>query len=453
MTSPRQTSNVEGDSVTSNDPQTAVLPTNADTSAEDSRPVGDTEPASVVYRCLDNNDVWGTLGTTNSMVGATLVSASSPVFDSEVAFERRISSWVRETGLFTDDAECPGATSYIRTAYQLFPENEIREAVAKYMLLVAMGDVLLDKRLETEDSVAHQMRIAQSVAYLREALELGVERVGIPNVPGAETLAVITRQWQAMLWQYTDRAARVAVRQWVRALDEHYAASVREWLPEVVDSPLLRDLQGRGETKKSAMNRVRTHYGQKTQPMIALRIEELLQSCGQQITASHPALLELRLWMYLMDVNTIGAGLAFRTAALALTEARVPEGAFAVFQRTLSLLDMRIRLANDASGFFENAGRDRDEGKVNSCTLLISQERERNGAVRASVMNRAIQIYRGVCQRIDTELDSELAELAAQWPEMGQWVTRGRKIGVRAYEVGHYTTLDREAFTSLLEAS
>jgi len=453
MNSPRQTNRPDSLALAPSDIQADEMPLNIDMTRATARQSIDAEPTSAVHRCSDNNGSFAALGGSISMVDALLGPSPSPVLDSDVSFEQRMFGWAKTTGLFRDDAECPGAASYIRTAYQLFPENEIREAVAKYMLLVAMGDVLLDKRLESETIEDHRIRLAKSVQYLRRALEFGVERGDVPEVVGAEILAVIARGWQALLWGYAGQASHEVVRQWTRALDDHYAASVREWLPEVVANPLIADLCRSGGTKKRAMDAIRARYGQVAHATIASRIEELLRSCRQSGSPRHPAVLELRLWMYLLDVNTIGAGLAFRTAALALVETRVPAGGLAALQQTISLLDMRIRLANDASGFFENLGQDRDQGKVNSCTLLISSESEREGPVRAAVMQRARQIFRSVCQQIDAQLDAAIAELAQQWPEMGQWVSRGRKIGVRTYEVGHYTTLDREAFTSLLEAS
>lgn len=452
MTSLRQTP--------SNDP---IFQPKSDSSAKETLPnldrdpaaafqQNDVEPASVVHRCLDNT-ISFTAGGANSMVGALSGSSPSAMVDSDISFERRMFVWAESTGLFCDDNDCPGAASYIRTAYQLFPETEIREAVAKYMLLVAMGDVLLDKRLHNETPEEHQIRLAQSVHYLRQTLEFGVERVTIPNVAGAEVLAVITRQWQTLLWSYAGRASQEVVRQWIRALDDHYAASVREWLPEVVANPLIGDLCRSGQAKKRALIAIQARNQEVPHAAIALRIEDLLRRCRQTVSARHPAVLELRLWMYLLDVNTIGAGLAFRTAALALSEARVPAGGLGALQQILPLLDMRIRLANDGSGFFENSGQDRDEGKINSCSILIASERERDGAVRPAVMQRTTRIFRSVCRQIDAQLDETITQLVQFWPEMGQWVLRGRKIGVRAYEVGHYTTLDREAFTSLLEAS
>lgn len=411
-------------------------------------------PASVVHRCLDNSAFTST-GLSIPMVGALSGPSSAGVFDSEVSFERFMAGWAADSGLFGDDAECPGASRYIQTAYWIFPEMELRQAVAKYMLLVAMGDVLLDKRLEGESPEDHHIRLARSVEYLRGALEFGAEHIAVPDVAGSAILTVVTRQWQVLLWRYAGRASREAIRQWIAALDAHYVASCREWLPEVVENPLIGDLQGMDETKKRAMETIRTRYAGMTHGLVATRIEELVAACGYSVSSAHPALLELRLWMYLLEVNTIGAGLAFRTAAMALPETRVPAGGLEALQKTLPLLDMRIRLTNDWSGFFENAGRDRDEGKINSCALLISDERqgESGGAFSAAVIQRATQIFQSVCGRIDTQLDAEISELRRQWPEMGQWVARGRKIGVHAYEVGHYTTLDRETFTSLLEAS
>jgi hypothetical protein len=377
------------------------------------------------------------------------------VFDPEATFEARITQWAKACRLYADSSECPGAAIYIRTAYKLFSDMDTREAVAKYMLLVAMGDIILDKRLEGETPEMHRARLVTSVDYLRKALVVGAERIPLPDVVGTKILETITQQWHLLLWQYASLAAPVICAQWYRALDAHYDASVREWSAEVIDNVLIRALCEAPEKKRLTMSSIRMHYGNAAHPAITSRIEDLLRACSVSASMEDPALLELRLWLYLLDVNTIGAGLAFRTAALTVPEAHIPALGLETFEETLPLLDMRIRLANDASGFFEGKGEDRDEGKINSCALLLAKNNR--GELSAAARNRAAHLFHNVCARLDAVLDSEITDLNRHWPEMGLAVVRGRKLGVRVYEVSHYTTLDREAFaslsTSLLEAS
>jgi hypothetical protein len=123
----------------------------------------------------------------------------------------------------------------------------------------------------------------------------------------------------------------------------------------------------------------------------------------------------------------------------------------AAFDATLPLLDCRVRLANDMSGAIVASGGDRDDGKTNSYGLLVPPNL--SGVGRASALMHATFVIRDVCRRLDSALAVEMDKLAQAWPLMGQWVARGRILGVKAYEVGHYTTLSTDAFTGLLEAS
>lgn len=375
------------------------------------------------------------------------------VDDAERSFQLRIVGWARTSGLFDHLSECAGGENYIRTAYRLFSTDEARDVAAKYMLLVAVGDIFLDKRFPGEDLLAHKNRLEAAVTYLRRALVHGRTRVAEPRVMGAEILVAVAQQWDVMKNQYAPRAVEALVRQWLGALDAHYHDSVREWSSEVVDNPLVKEiLRNRKDRVLSpeAAEALVSRYTSPAPAFVAERIRELVEVCCGANAQAEEAALELRVWLYLLDVNTIGAGLAFRSAALTMTPDRVPQAGIAALNQTLPLLDYRIRLANDASGFVEANGTDRDEGKINSSALLLP--RDWKGLARHIAVTRAVHIHRQICKRIDAALDAELDRLQNEWPEMGQWVARGRKLGVHAYEVGHYTTFSHKEFTSVLEA-
>ena len=111
---------------------------------------------------------------------------------------------------------------------------------------------------------------------------------------------------------------------------------------------------------------------------------------------------ELRVLLYLLDVNTIGAGLAFRTAALTIGRDDVPAEGPRALDEVLLLLDYRVRLANDLSDFEASSGADRDE-KTNACSLLLPGGTR--GVEREAALMRAIGVVRRVARRIDEALD------------------------------------------------
>lgn len=401
--------------------------------------------------CLDNPPLLGAVRRPDTMSDAPPRSSVSTVRDGEGPFEERVLQWAKTSGLFVHESECKGASNYVRTAYRLFPDTETRETVAKYMLLVAVGDILFDEKLPGETPETHQARLSVSTTYLRDSLAGGPSRVALPNVAGARILEVIATQWMVMAKEFVGRASEVLFRQWLRALDDHYDASVREWSSTVVDNRLVRDIQASEGPRMAAAETILRRYVSAAPSAVGIRIWELVQVCLNQAAEAPIAALELRVWLYLVDVNTIGAGLAFRSAALCFAPDCVTSDGIAALGRTLPLLDYRIRLANDASEFVKTMGRDHDEGKINSCVLLVPQAM--TGVARAGAIMHALPLLRTICHWLDAALNTELDHLVSIWPAMGQWVTRGRKLGVNAYDVGHYTTYDHKAFTSLLEAS
>lgn len=399
---------------------------------------------------LENAPLLGAARKLDAMDDAGPRSSLSTVKNAERSFEERIVEWAETSNLFADVSECKGASNYIRTAYRLFSDEETRETVAKYMLLVAVGDILFDERLPGESLDAHKARLSVSTTYLRDSLSRP-SRMPPPNVAGARILEAIAKQWSVMANQFAHRALDVLFRQWLRALDDHYEASVREWSPAVVDNDLVRDVQAAGNSRKLAAETILARYVSGAPAAVGIRIWELVQICLAQASTAPKAALELRVWLYLVDVNTIGAGLAFRSAALCVPPSRVTSEGIAAFGRTLPLLDYRIRLANDASEFVKTMGRDRDAGKTNSCSLLVPEGM--TGVARAGAIMQALPLLRSIGRWLDAALNVELDDLMSVWPDMGQWISRGRTIGVTAYNEGHYTTHDHKSFTSLLEAS
>src|SRR6185437_6078937 len=159
---------------------------------------------------------------------------------------------------------------------------------------------------------------------------------------------------------------------------------------------------------------------------------------------------ELRLLLYLLDVNTIGAGLALRTAALTFDARDVPTNGPAALDEVLPLLDYRVRLTNDLSDFLASFGRDHDQ-KTNACTLLVPGER--SGVVRAAELMRAVGTVRRVTRFLDAALDRSIARLSTTWPAMAACVRRGRHIGVTTYEVGHFTTIAEPELDAIVETA
>ncbi|MDI1443561.1 hypothetical protein [Polyangium sp. 6x1] len=374
--------------------------------------------------------------------------ACSPEEIPERLFVAKLARWAKGAGLPIDDAGCPGATSYLRTAYRLFPDCQRAEVVAKYMILVAVGDVLFDTMPERETPENAARRRAAYATYLREALRGGCVPREAPGFDGAAVLQAIARQWVEMYTHLRDRASGALLRRWCGALSDHYAASVREYEQPVTDNPMVGKLVAAGEDSLRAARAILGHYAPLASPVMADRLARLVRICSDEPTRAAEAARELRVLLYLLDVNTIGAGLAFRTAALTVPRDEVPLPGIFALDATLPLLDFRVRLANDRSGFVAAFGQDRDRGKKSACSLLVPEAAE--AVDRAEALMRAVETIELVCRWLDAALDETIDALAAAWPEMGAAVRRGRKIGVKAYEVGHYTSLSADQMSAVL---
>jgi hypothetical protein len=156
---------------------------------------------------------------------------------------------------------------------------------------------------------------------------------------------------------------------------------------------------------------------------------------------------ELRALAYLAEAGgAIGAGLLFRTAALAAPSPSVTGRAIAALDAATTLLDYHFRLSNDLSGFLDSPSGDRD-AKVNACTILVPASAV--GVARAAAIVGAVATCRSLAAWLGAEIREQLAGVAAAWPSMGVVLQRGVFVGRRVYEVGHYTTASRAAMSAI----
>jgi len=389
----------------------------------------------------DNNESPPLLGASRPSMAKT-----ETVDPKERTFVLQMQEWAQTSGLITDPKDCPGALSYLRTAYHLFPDIETKRAVAQYMILVAVGDVVFDTRNPKESSEAHLHRLRTWTVFMRESITTGNMKNPPPTKADADKIVTVTKNWIVLRKQLQKDASQNLFTKWIRALGQHFVATAREYDEAVTNNPLMQ------QWSKDSASAILERYVPAAPTPIAALLPQLLKSCLEEINGNvKKARLELRVWLYLLDVNTIGAGLAFRTAALTIVPNKIPQGGASALDAVLPLLDYRVRLANDLSHFVSNGGRDRDEGKTNACSLLVPPRAQ--GKQRAEALMIAVRTITTIAKRLDVALDAEMVRLQMVWPEMATWLIRGRALGVRAYEVGHYTTLSMEQFEVLLLAS
>jgi hypothetical protein len=319
--------------------------------------------------------------------------------------------------------------------------EERADLTARYMLIVAVGDeAVFDRDLDGETQEQRWLRLEASSRFLLHALETEGPLPRVPRVPGAELLVVIAREWRALLDRY-QRSCLPAVSASFRfGLRDLYAASLAEHRPSVAARLLARG--GEDPARVSAIeDRIAA-----TPPFVAARARALVGAAlGGDILATN----ELSALLYLTEVaSAVGAGLLFRTAALAAPSASVPRGSLSLLEETSLLLDYQFRLANDLSGFLKEPSGDRDS-KENACTILVPQAA--SGVARAAAIVQALAACRRLSAWIGGEVNGRADRLAAAWPSMGAVVQRGVFVGRRVYEVGHYTTLSRAAMSAIFD--
>lgn len=365
----------------------------------------------------------------------------------ESVFAAEVLHWTVRTGLCLDIRTCPGALAYIRTAYHMFPDPAVATIVARYMMLAAVGDVFVFDRIADDESQASRLlRLEVSATYLIDAIRGGDVPGPPPNVTSAPYLASIAAQWVELRARLEDRAHVHLLRAWCAGATGLYEGSVREHLPEVTDNPLVELLV----TDRAAAHALMARYISQAPRAISARLAELFDACVKRPSRVAEVELELRVILYLIDVNTIGAGLAVRTAALTVDRAQVPAGGPQSLDEVLPLLDYRVRLANDLSDFVASFGHDRDN-KKNACSLLVPKEA--SGVGRAVALMRAVGVIRRVARFLDAALDESLTQLSTIWPAMATCVRRGRHIGVTTYEVGHFTTVAESELDAIVEGA
>jgi hypothetical protein len=154
--------------------------------------------------------------------------------------------------------------------------------------------------------------------------------------------------------------------------------------------------------------------------------------------------------LYLAEASSsVGAGLLFRTAALAAPASRVTPRSIAHLDAAAALLDYHVRLGNDLSGLLDFPGGDRDP-KVNAGTILVPAAA--SGAAREAAIIQALATCRRLLAWLAGEVGGAIDRVAEAWPSMGTVLRRGVFVGRRVYEVGHYTTVSRAEMRAIMDA-
>jgi hypothetical protein len=299
--------------------------------------------------------------------------------------------------------------------------GERAELTARYMLLVAAGDEgIFDLALDGETPDQRWARLSASARFLEDALRgEGAARTP-PPVHGAALLGAIADGWREILARYGGSCHP-------RVLD-----GCRAGVASLYDASLAEHRAPGPQTLADRFAR--------SPACIAARAQAL----AREAQAS-----ELLALGYLAEAaSAVGAGLLFRTAALAAPAAHVTLPGVALLDETAALLDYHVRLGNDASGFLNTPGGDRDP-KENTCTILVP--REASGVARAAATVHALATCRRLMGWLGDEVEGHIARTAEAWPSMGAILRRGVFVGRRVYEVGHYTTVSRAAMSAIFD--
>jgi hypothetical protein len=352
-------------------------------------------------------------------------------------FAARLLEWAAAAGLMRSGiAWRTAALNYALTAFYIHHRiptewditgeawEERAELTAKYMLLVAAGDEgIFDRILSGETPEQRWARLEASSRFLRGSLGAEGSRPALPRVDGAELLAAIAGEWRRIEERYRHTCLPAAAASFRAGLDSLYAGSLAEHRAGIGASPHLL-VEGPLAAVLAA---------------VAARAPKKLDGSA--------ATDELRALAYLVEAGgAIGAGLLFRTAALAAPAACVTDRAVAALDAAATLLDYHFRLSNDLSGFLESPSGDRD-AKVNACTILVPASAV--GAPRAAAIVGSLATCKSLAAWLGAEIRVQIAGVALAWPSMGNVLRRGVFVGRRVYEVGHYTTASRAEMSAI----
>jgi hypothetical protein len=258
-------------------------------------------------------------------------------------------------------------------------------------------------------------------------------------------LAVIANQWRELFDAYRRSCLPAAAASFRAGLESLYAASLAEHRAGIASGLLAGDQEepaSRGAIAAAVEERVAA-----MPPCVAVRARSLVE--GALGGASPVAANELRALLYLVEVSSaVGAGLLFRTAALAAPTSSVTHESIAHLEAVAAVLDYHVRLSNDVSGFLESPGGDRDP-KENTCTILVPGSA--SGAARSAAIVKALATCRRLAIWLGGEVHVHIDRVAAVWPSMGLILRRGVFVGRRVYEMGHYTTVSRAEMSAIFD--
>ena len=362
-------------------------------------------------------------------------------------------AWAASAGLMLEGPEYrTAATSYVLTAFFMsfrLPTAWDREGLdwesradlaAQYMLLVAVGDEgIFDFAPEGETMAERLRRIEVCSHFLQGALD--VDGAEAPRVARAELLLAIRDRWRALFDAHRRKCHPAVAACFRRGLRGHYAGSLSEHRA----GGHLEAARGPRAALDSLVPGVEDRFAG-APSSIAARARALARSAGE---GSSSASCELRALTYLVEAGAaIAAGLLFRTAALAAPASCVTEEAVAALDAAATIIDYHFRISNDLATFLDSPSGDRD-AKDNALTILIPEGL--SGEARASATVEALATGQRLASWLEEEEGAHAARVAELWPWMGKALRRAVFVGRRVYELGHYTTLSREAMSAIFD--
>lgn len=323
-------------------------------------------------------------------------------------------------------------TAY-RASSDVDPPGEAWESLVGFLspilMSVACTDEDIFERWEGESEEAQWERCCASEKYLTRRV-LDDRYLPVPDIAGWERLLTVASYWETLRADRAPSAHPKVLHGFFQAVADLYAANVRE-----LDAKTRRREVGqvlRGLARHSTL------IGGSLPTWIHTRMSSL-SLVGPGESGWSQARLELAMWIDLCATRaSIAAGIVCRALAMMVPASLMTEEAINQHDRVAAMMDFRFRLANDLASLTDSIEGDRDQ-KDNAWTILVPLGAD--GRQREEAIARAVATCQDVLERLDVELDREIAMLAESAPRLACLVSRSVDFGRQAYSGKHYGNL------------
>ena len=302
--------------------------------------------------------------------------------------------------------------------------KNLSELVAKYMSLIyAIDEGDYDRKVPGETKEQKCQRIKETSFYYKNLI------LGDFSGEQTEEMSDISKRARGFVDCVNEYGLRDNVRfyeLWKKYLDRFFTAAYNE---VVVGDMVSKDL-----------SLIKTGF---TPPDVIISNDNsclrkrLKAICGKKLEGDD--LKEYVLNKYLLEINeSIGAGLVYRTAALAFPESEFTEERSILLNQISELSNCCNRLANDIAGFRNSKFDDIDE-KDDAIILL----NKLCGDGSSDEVLKNFMFIRKAVHLFEAEFEDKLKQLSVVWPEMAVIINRA-KLGIEIYKKNHIRNVDNE---------